>query len=164
MEGKYTGVRYVHGSGKITAKVWYSEKEKVFLSEEKKEQTGNEEKRYQIKFNNFQINLYKTLSKFENYDTIYTDKKIKIFSDFYLPVSITECNNFETIQKTEKHTEEEAKNIAQKKAEDKLNEQITNSEDIKNKTVNVVTTNEYVEVEVIYEVLENIGTEEKIVF
>ena len=108
--------------------------------------------------------MYKTLSKFENYDTIYTDKKIKIFSDFYLPVSITECNNFETIQKTEKHTEEEAKNIAQKKAEDKLNEQITNSEDIKNKTVNVVTTNEYVEVEVIYEVLENIGTEEKIVF
>ncbi len=164
MEGKYTGVRYVHGSGKITAKVWYSEREKVFLSEEKKEQTGNEEKRYQIKFNNFQINLYKTLSKFKNYDTIYTDKKIKIFSDFYLPVSITECNNFETIQKTEKHTEEEAKNIAQKKAEDKLNEQITNSEDIKNKTVNVVTTNEYVEVEVIYEVLENIGTEEKIVF
>ena len=71
---------------------------------------------------------------------------------------------FQTIQKTEKHTEEEAKNIAQKKAEDKLNEQITNSEDIKNKTVNVVTTNEYVEVEVIYEVLENIGTEEKIVF
>ena len=51
-----------------------------------------------------------------------------------------------------------------RKAEDKLNEQITNSEDIKNKTVNVVTTNEYVEVEVIYEVLENIGTEEKIVF
>ena len=115
------------------------------------------------------INQTQTVSEnAEDEDEILTagvsDKKIKIFSDFYLPVSITECNNFETIQKTEKHTEEEAKNIAQKKAEDKLNEQITNSEDIKNKTVNVVTTNEYVEVEVIYEVLENIGTEEKIVF
>lgn len=164
MEGKYTGVRYVHGAGKVMGKVWYTETARVQLKEEKIEKTGKEEKKYRINFNNFQINLYKTLSKFEKYDTIYTDKKVKIFSDFYLPVSITECNNFETIQKTEKHTEEEAKNIAQKKAEDKLNEQITNSEDIKNKTVNVVTTNEYVEVEVIYEVLENIGTEEKIVF
>ena len=164
MEGKYTGVRYVHGAGKVTAKVWYSTTARVELKESKKERTGNEEKKYQIKFNNFQINLYKTLSKFENYDTIYTDKKMKIFSDFYLPVSITKCNNFETIQKTEEHTQEEAKSIAIKKAEEELNSKIENLDNVKNRTVNVVATNEYVEVEVIYEVLENIGTEEKIVF
>ncbi len=164
MEGKYTGVRYVHGAGKVTAKVWYSTTARAELKESKKERTGNEEKKYQIKFNNFQINLYKTLSKFENYDTIYTDKKMKIFSDFYLPVSITKCNNFETIQKTEEHTQEEAKNIAIKKAEEELNSKIENLDNVKNRTVNVVATNEYVEVEVIYEVLENIGTEEKIVF
>ena len=164
MEGKYTGVRYVHGAGKVTAKVWYSTTARAELKESKKERTGNEEKKYQIKFNNFQINLYKTLSKFENYDTIYTDKKMKIFSDFYLPVSITKCNNFETIQKTEEHTQEEAKSIAIKKAEEELNSKIENLDNVKNRTVNVVATNEYVEVEVIYEVLENIGTEEKIVF
>lgn len=164
MEGKYTGVRYVHGDGKVMGKVWYTETARVQLKEEKIEKTGKEEKKYRINFNNFQINLYKTLSKFEKYDTIYTDKKVKIFSDFYLPVSFTECNNFETISKTEEYTQEEAKNIAIERAEKKLAEQITNSNDIQDKKINVTTTNDYVEVEVIYEVLENIGTEEKIVF
>ena len=164
MEGKYTGVRYVHGAGKVIGKVWYTETARVQLKEEKTEKTGKEEKKYRINFNNFQINLYKTLSKFEKYDTIYTDKKVKIFSDFYLPVSFTECNNFETISKTEEYTQEEAKNIAIERAEKKLAEQVTNSDDIQDKKINVITTNDYVEVEVIYEVLENIGTEEKIVF
>ena len=164
MEGKYTGVRYVHGAGKVMGKVWYTETARVQLKEEKTEKTGKEEKKYKINFNNFQINLYKTLSKFEKYDTIYTDKKVKIFSDFYLPVSFTECNNFETISKTEEYTQEEAKNIAIERAEKKLAEQVTNSDDIQDKKINVITTNDYVEVEVIYEVLENIGTEEKIVF
>lgn len=164
MEGKYTGVRYVHGAGKVIGKVWYTETARVQLKEEKTEKTGKEEKKYKINFNNFQINLYKTLSKFEKYDTIYTDKKVKIFSDFYLPVSFTECNNFETISKTEEYTQEEAKNIAIERAEKKLAEQVTNSDDIQDKKINVITTNDYVEVEVIYEVLENIGTEEKIVF
>ena len=164
MEGKYTGVRYVHGAGKVMGKVWYTETARVQLKEEKIEKTGKEEKKYKINFNNFQINLYKTLSKFEKYDTIYTDKKVKIFSDFYLPVSFTECNNFEAISKTEEYTQEEAKNIAIERAEKKLAEQVTNSDDIQDKKINVITTNDYVEVEVIYEVLENIGTEEKIVF
>ena len=164
MEGKYTGVRYVHGAGKVIGKVWYTETARVQLKEEKTEKTGKEEKKYKINFNNFQINLYKTLSKFEKYDTIYTDKKVKIFSDFYLPVSFTECNNLETISKTEEYTQEEAKNIAIERAEKKLAEQVTNSDDIQDKKINVITTNDYVEVEVIYEVLENIGTEEKIVF
>lgn len=164
MEGKYTGVRYVHGAGKVMGKVWYTETARVQLKEEKIEKTGKEEKKYKINFNNFQINLYKTLSKFEKYDTIYTDKKVKIFSDFYLPVSFTECNNFETISKTEEYTQEEAKNIAIERAEKKIAEQVTNSDDIQDKKINVITTNDYVEVEVIYEVLENIGTEEKIVF
>ena len=164
MEGKYTGVRYVHGAGKVIGKVWYTETARVQLKEEKTEKTGKEEKKYKINFNNFQINLYKTLSKFEKYDTIYTDKKVKIFSDFYLPVSFTECNNFETISKTEEYTQEEAKNIAIERAEKKLAEQVTNSDDIQDKKINVITTNDYVEVEVIYEVLENIGTEVKIVF
>ena len=56
------------------------------------------------------------------------------------------------------------KNIAIERAEKKLAEQVTNSDDIQDKKINVITTNDYVEVEVIYEVLENIGTEEKIVF
>ena len=44
----------------------------------------------------------------------------------------------------------------------KLEEQIENKENISNIYINTVENEEYIEVEVIYEVLENIGTEEKI--
>lgn len=164
MEGKYTGIRYVHASGEIQAKTWYSCTERVDLKTTTQKQTGNQETKYQIKFNNFQINLYKTLSKFEKYDTMYTDKKIKIFSDFYLPVEITRCNNFEIIEEEKNFSKEEAKNLAIQNAEEKLDNEVNSTENIQNKNINVNENEEYVEVEVIYEVLENIGTEEKIVF
>ena len=48
IEGKYTGVRYVHSSGEVVAKVWYSQKAKVELKQTIKEKTGNEEKKYSI--------------------------------------------------------------------------------------------------------------------
>ena len=70
LEGKYTGTRYVHANGEVQAKVWYSEKIQIPLNQEKKELTGNEEKKYSVKINNFEINLGKRLSKFENYDKI----------------------------------------------------------------------------------------------
>ena len=119
MEGKYTGVRYVHGAGKVMGKVWYTETARVQLKEEKIEKTGATEKKYRINFNNFQINLYKTLSKFEKYDTIYTDKKVKIFSDFYLPVSFTECDNFETISKTRRIHSRRSKKYCNRKGQRK---------------------------------------------
>ena len=46
----------------------------------------------------------------------------------------------------------------------RLEEQIENKEAILDKKVTEEHTEEYVEVEVIYEVLENIATKEKIVF
>lgn len=164
MEGKYTGTRYLHAMGEVQAKIWYTATEKVSLKETKKEKTGNEENKYKIKFNNFEINFYKTLSKFEKYDTIYETQKIKIFSDFYIPVELIKCNNSEIIEKEQNYSLEEAKDIAIKRAEEKLNSENLKTEDIVNKNINVNQTEEYVEVEVIYEVLENIGTEEKIVF
>ena len=61
MEGKYTGVRYVHSLGEVKGIVQYTKTEQFPLKEEKNIKTGNKEKKYRIKFNNFQINLYKTL-------------------------------------------------------------------------------------------------------
>ena len=95
IEGKYTGTRFVRADGKIDALVWYTETASVKLNEKKIEKTGNTEKKYALNINNFRINLYKKLSNFEKYDTIYTAKKIKIFSNFYIPVELIECNNFE---------------------------------------------------------------------
>src|SRR5699024_11537708 len=55
----------------------------------------NIEDLYSIKFNNFKINFHKGVSKFEIYDTIETEHKFKIFSDFYLPISIIKTTNKE---------------------------------------------------------------------
>ena len=65
------------------------------LKQEISEATGIQENKYSVTINNFRINFYKTLSKLKNYDTIEEIKKIKIFSDFYLPVEIIKNTNYE---------------------------------------------------------------------
>ena len=151
LEGKYTGVRYVHATGQVMAKVWYSKKEKVYYKQNERKQTENVEKKYSINIKNFAINFYKKLSKFEIYDTINTEKKLKISSNFYLPFELIVKENHEVIEEEKNYTKDEAKQIG-----------IDNEKDIVNEYINTNESEEYIEVEVIYEVLENIGTEEKI--
>ncbi len=164
IEGKYTGIRYVHSKGEIQAKVWYTKNKTINLKQEIKEKTGNVENKYTIKINNFEINLQKRVSKFKFYDTINAEKKFKIFSDFYLPISIVKTTYEEenNIQKT--YTIDEAKKIAIYELENELNNEIDNKENILDKIVNVYEKDNQLEVYVTYEVQENIGTNEKIVF
>lgn len=164
LEGKYTGIRYVHANGEVKAKVWYTQEEKVELKQVKIERTGTEENKYSVSINNFRINFYKTLSKLKNYDTIEEIKKIKLFSDFYLPVEIIKTTNYEQVEKSIEYTTQEAKQIGIEQAKQKLDEQVKNKENIINTYINYNQTDEFIEVEVIYEVLEEIGTKEKIVF
>ena len=164
MEGKFTGVRYVHAKGEIEARVWYTKSKKVTYTLTETKDTGAEENKYRIKFGNFQINFPKKYSKFKIYDTIETENKIKLFSDFYLPISIvkTTYKEKEEIQKT--YTVEEAKNIGIKELEEELEKEIENKDNIVNKNINAYEEADGVQVYVTYEVLENIGTNEKIVF
>ena len=157
-------MRYVHANGDVQAKVWYSQKEKIELQQVKNERTGNQENKYSVRINNFQINFYKTLSKFKNYDTIEEIKKIKIFSNFYLPIEILKNTNYEYVQNDVEYSKEEAKQIGIEMANNKLDEQIENKGNIVNTYINYNETDDFVEIEVIYEVLEEIGTKEKIVF
>lgn len=162
LEGKHTENRYVHAEGEVMAKVWYSEKEKVYYKQNYENKTGNHEKKYTLNVNNFKINFFKTLSNFENYDTIRTIKKLKITSNFYLPVEIIVDENFEKQNNEIIYDKNEAKEIGIKELKSKLEEQIENKENISNIYINTVESEEYIEVEVIYEVLESIGTKEKL--
>lgn len=164
MEGKYTGMRYVHAKGQIQAKVWYTKHKKIKYNATEKEETGNIENQYEIKFNNFKINLHKKLSKFKIYDTIETESKFKLFSDFYLPISIVKKTNKE-LQEVEKNYEvEEAKNLGIQELQQELEQEIQDKEKIVNKNINTYEHEDGVDVYVTYEVLEEIGTNEKIVF
>lgn len=166
VEGKYTGIRYVHAKGEIQAKVWYTKHKFIEYNTTEKRETGNQEEKYAIKFNNFKINLGKGVSKFEIYDTIETENKFKIFSDFYLPISIVKTTNKEIENVQKKYNKEEAKMLGIKELEEELNNEIENKDNIVNKNINTYENeNENgLDVYVTYEVLENIGTNEKIVF
>lgn len=164
MTGKYTDMRYVHSIGEIEAKVWYTKTEKVYLKKTEKEYTNNEEKKYKLKINKFEINLYKTLSNFENYDTIEEEKNIKIFSNFYLPISLTKITNKEQKNVEKEYSLEEAKNIGIQKIKQELDKEIEEKQSKFEEIINTNQTEEYLEVTVTYEVIEKIGTEEKIQF
>ena len=164
MEGKYTGIRYVHAKGEIQAKVWHTKSKKIPYNSTERTETGKIENKYKIKINNFEINLSKRLSKFEIYDTIVMENKFKIFSDFYLPISLIKTTNKEVKEEQKNYEIEEAKNLGIEQLQDELNNEIENKEKIVNKIINTYEKEDGVEVYVTYEVLEDIGTNEKIVF
>ena len=164
MEGKYTGIRYVHARGEIEAKVWHTKSKKILYNTIEKIETGNIENKYKIKINNFEINLSKRLSKFQIYDTIDEEKKFKIFSDFYLPISLIKTTNKEIEEEQKKYNIEEAKELGIKELQEELEQEIEDKEKIVNKIINTYEKEDGIEVFVTYEVLENIGTNEKIVF
>lgn len=161
IEGKYTGTRFVHSLGEVEALVKYSRTEKFPLKTIEKVETGNKETKYKIKISNFQINFYKTLSKFKIYDTIEMEKKIKIFSNLYLPISITKIINKEQENVEKEYSKEYAIETGTTKLEKILEDEIGKEKEIINKDVNIIETEKYIEVNVTYEVIENIGIQER---
>ena len=164
LEGKYTGIRYVHAKGNIEAKVWYTKNKKILYNTTERKETGEQENKYKIKINNFEINLSKGVSKFQIYDTIDEEKKFKLFSDFYLPIMIIKTTNKEIKEENKIYEIEEAKSLGIQELEEELDKEITDKNKIVNKNINAYEKEDGIEIYVTYEVLENIGTNEKIVF
>lgn len=162
LEGKYTDPIYVHATADIEIKTWYSIRKNFEYKQVIEQRTGNSETKYSIKINNLQINLYKVLSKFENYDTINENKKLSLFSNFYLPVEIIKQENYEKEYKTVQYSKEELKKKSINELEEELNKQINDEKNILDRYVNIKENNSYIDVELVYEVLESVGTKEKI--
>ena len=130
MEGKYTGKRYVHSLGEVKAVVQYTKVQRFPLKEEQNVKTGNKETKYRIKFNNFQINFYKTLSKFKIYDTMEENKKVRIFSNLYLPISVIKITNEELEKFSKEYTIGEATEKGTKKLEEQIEAEIEEKQNI----------------------------------
>ena len=137
---------------------------KFDLNQDVREETGNYKNKYGLKINNFKINFYKTLSNFKNYDKIETIKKLKLFSDFYLPFELTQIRITEISINKKQYTIEEAKELSKKEAIKQIEEEIGSNIEVLDKKINIYEKDAYVETEVIYEVQEKIGTNEKIIF
>jgi len=130
MEGKYTGIRYVHSLGEVEAIVQYSKTQQFPLKEEQNVKTGKKEVKYGIKFNNFQINFYKTLSNFKIYDTIEENKKFRIFSNLYLPISVVKTTNEELEKISREYTMEEATEKGTQELEKQIELEIEDKQNI----------------------------------
>ena len=81
-----------------------------------------------------------------------------------MPISVvkTTYKEYEEIEKT--YSLEEAKNLGIQEIEKELKNQIENKENIVNKNINTYEHENCIDIYVTYEVLEKIGTNEKIVF
>ncbi len=164
IEGKYTGIRYVHSRGEIEAKVWHTKSIKIPYNTTEKRETGNIQKLYSIKFNKFEINLQKRVSKFKIYGTIETENKFKLFSNFYLPISVKKTVLKEEVEEEKIYSKEQAKNLGIQQLEEELQKEIEDATKIVNKNINTYEHENDIEIYLTYEVLEKIGTKERIIF
>lgn len=165
MEGKYTGNRYVHSEAEILAKVWYTKEEEAPLTQELESITGNEEKRYEININNFKINFKKRLPNFKKYDTIEACKKVKLFSDFYIPLEIIKTTYIEKKIEYKEYTVEELSNELQIKLKKELiKENNILEEDIIGLTPIITEREDSINLKLICEVQEKIGVLEQLAY
>ncbi len=162
MEGQYTGSRQVNAEATIYGEISYEKSKKESLIQEIEKSTGKEEKKIEINLNNFKIILPKGVSKFENYDTIKTNKKLKLFSNFYLPISFTEIKFVEKQKEYKTYTEEELILKLKKELEDELKKEYSLSEENIEELLETEVQNGSVEVKVTYIVQEEIGTKENL--
>ena len=107
--------------------------------------------------------LLNVVPNFEKYDTINENKKLRIFSNFYLPITIEKNTYKELCSKQVTYGKTDLQNIMISELEEKFKDENIDSKDIKNKIVNTYQENENeLEVELTYEVIENIGIEQPI--
>ena len=164
LEGKYTDIRLVHSMADIEAKVWHTKKKKDPLIQEVSINTGKQEKKYSIVIKKNTINLFKTLSKFEKYDTISVEKKVMLFSNFYLPIKIIKTVNNEYKLEEKRYSKEELTNVLIDELYSELIKDIKNENSILNKSINTYEDNGYIEVELTLETIEKIGIESELNF
>lgn len=161
MEGKYTGIREVGSDADIYVVSHYEKEKKEAFIQENSERTGNVEKNVEIYIHNFKIFFNKGVPKFQNCDTIRTYKKVKLFSNYYIPIEIVNVTNFETQKNFKCLTEQELTEKLTKELQKELNQEL-NISDLSNVQQNVISVadTDGVTVKVMYEVEKKIGTKD----
>ena len=90
----------------IYAKTVYQYEETIPLDYIEKVYTGNEKKEYRFNIFNKTLNLNIFSNKYEKYDIIMDERKIRLAENFYLPFSVGKYT-IKEYQEQEKHYEEE---------------------------------------------------------
>ena len=164
MEGVNTGIREVHADADIFGKKIYAKAAKEYFVQNEKIETGKREEKKEICINNFTINFNKRLSKFENYDTICTRKKIKILSNFCLPFEIKKTEYIEYKNEQKIFSNEELISKIEKRLEEELELEFEISkyeEKYKKRDVYTNIEEDGITVELVYEIKKKIGEKDE---
>lgn len=161
MEGKYTGIRLVNSDADIYIVSTYEKEKKEAFIQENSERTGEVEKNVEIYIHNFKIFFNKGVPKFQNCDTIRTYKKVKLFSNYYIPIEIVNVTNFEVEKGFKNFTEEELTEKITNDLQEELNQEL-NISDSSNVQQNVISVadRDGVTVKITYSIEEKIGTKD----
>lgn len=155
------GTRMVRADGEVTLKTTYVEKIKIPYEKDIVSKTGNVEKSYKLKINNYAINLINKVTNFEKYDTITTEKVFSLFGQFETPISLVE-ESFEEIKIDKiKYTRKQAEDLGIITNNEKLKSVIPTAAERVNYYNNVWEREEYLEIETVVQCLEKAGTYEK---
>ncbi len=160
MEGEHTGIREVHSEANIFGKIVCEKEKTESFVQNQRVKTGNEEEKIAICINKFKINFNKGVSKFKNYDTISSNKKLKLFSNFYLPIEIKKDKIIEVQNEKKEYTQQELEDKIKKEIEEEMELEYEISKyDEKNIKRNdyITIENDSMNVRVIYEIQEEIG-------
>ncbi len=152
---------FVHADGEVYAKVWYSKIIQVPLKENKFIYTGNKEVFFGTKLINKKVFFGKVSTNYEEYDTMLQEKKLNIFN-INLPIKFYEYTYYEKQTQNINRTYEEALEYGISIIEPILLEEIPVDSQIVDKRNSAVLVDNDLQIELIYECLEQIGTKEKI--
>ena len=120
MEGKYKDDRMVHADADIIGKVLCTSERFDTYIQKNKVKTGRIEKKNSINIKNFKINFNKRVSKFEKYDTIRTNNKIRLFSNFLFPIEIEKIKFEEYYFEDKNYSKKELENKIVRELEEEL--------------------------------------------
>ena len=158
---EYIKEKYVNAQGEVLAKVWYKDNINVDFYEENIEHTGNETKIFGTNLINKKIFFGKLSTNYKEYDTIINESKLSV-KGHELPIVIYEYKIIEKETKSISRTYDEAVQYANEVLEMNISQEFNKDTVILNKNNNITQYNGGINVEVIYECLEQIGTKEKI--
>ena len=161
MEGKYTGIRTVNSDADIYVVSHHEKERKEAFIQEISQRTGEVEKNVEIYIHKFKIFFNKGVPKFENCDTIRTYKKVKLFSNYYIPIEIVNVTDFELKKSFQSFTEEELTEKITKELQEELNQELelSDSSNVQQEVASVADA-DGVTVKVVYSVEEKIGTKD----
>ena len=157
MEGKDTEPRKVHSLGIVEAEVIYSKTKEIFFIEENLIETGKCEKKYELCIKDKKIKLYGSISNFEFYKTENNQKNLKLFKNFYLPISINKIENKEEIKETKHYSLEEAIKNAYEELSIQLDKELKEKGEIIDQQMKTIQNKNSVIVTLNYKIIEEIG-------